>query len=90
MRSLEGWLPVALTICCSLLLIPSAGANVLTQVVKDTQFMTRAHSPYFIREMIEIDKTGTLTIESGVVINFFPGSGITVRGALIAKVRFQN
>lgn len=86
MRSWGGWLPVVLTICCSL----NAGANVLTQVVKDTQFMTRAHSPYFIREMIEIDKTGTLTIESGVVINFFPGSGITVRGALIAKVRFQN
>ena len=51
--------------------------------------MTRAHSPYFIRETIEIDKTGTLTVESGVVINFLPGAGIVVRGALVAKVKIS-
>lgn len=48
--------------------------------------MTRGESPYFIRETIEIAKTGTLNIESGVTINFHPGAGIIVRGALIAKV----
>lgn len=49
--------------------------------------MTRGNSPYYIRETIEIGKTGSLNIESGVIINFHPGAGILVKGALIAKVK---
>ena len=56
------------------------------QTVTDSQFMTRSESPYSIRETIVIEKTGSLNIESGVEINFYPGAGIIVRGALIAKV----
>lgn len=61
-------------------------ASLFSQTVTDSQFMTRSHSPYHIREMIEIEKTGSLNIESGVIINFHPGAGILVKGALIAKV----
>lgn len=60
--------------------------DIFNQQITDSQFMTRSGSPYQIREQIVIERTGTLTIESGVVLNFHPGSGILVRGALIAKV----
>lgn len=71
-----------LTICVQV----GRASSIFSQIVRDNQFMTRSHSPYFIRELIEIEKTGTLTIESGVTINFLPGAGIIVRGALVAKV----
>jgi hypothetical protein len=61
--------------------------TVFNQHVSDNQFMTRSESPYTVHGLIEIEKSGTLTIESGVAINFYPGAGILVRGALIAKVR---
>ena len=62
--------------------------TVFNQHVSDNQFMTRSQSPYTVHGLIEIEKTGTLTIESGVTVNFYPGAGILVKGALIAKVQY--
>lgn len=77
------WSVVLVLVSCQ---VVSASISIFSQHVTDNQFMTRAHSPYHIREMIEVEKSGSLNIESGVVINFYPGAGILVRGALIAKV----
>lgn len=66
----------------------TASESVFNETVTGSRFMTRAHSPYHIRDVIQIEKTGSLNIESGVVINFYPGAGILVKGALIAKVCF--
>lgn len=83
-RSLTRWL---LGLLVALLLVTNRTlADVFDQHVTDSQFMTRSGSPYHIHELIVIERTGTLTIESGVVLNFHPGAGILVRGALIAKV----
>ena len=70
-----------------LLAVVSVEGTVFNQHVSDNQFMTRAESPYTVHGIIEVEKSGTLTIESGVAINFYPGAGILVKGALIAKVR---
>jgi hypothetical protein len=77
-----------LVVCCSLVILchGTVTASIFSPSVTDSQFMTRAHSPYHIRDVIQIEKTGSLNIESGVVINFHPGAGILVKGALIAKV----
>lgn len=68
----------------------TASESFFNESVTDSQFMTRAHSPYHIRDLIQIEKTGSLNIESGVIINFHPGAGILVKGALIAKVNFSS
>jgi hypothetical protein len=80
-----------LVVCCFLVILNhrTVSASIFSQSVTDSQFMTRAHSPYHIRDVIQIEKTGSLNIESGVVINFHPGAGILVKGALIAKVKIS-
>ena len=60
--------------------------NVLSERVTDSQVLTRSGSPYIIRSDVEISRTGSLTIESGVVLNFYPGTGLLVKGAFVAKV----
>ena len=77
------------SLVCLLFLFVSVEGTVFNQHVSDNQFMTRSESPYTVHGLIEIEKTGTLTIESGVAINFYPGAGILVKGALIAKVIFD-
>ena len=84
------WSTRLLTICLVLCHRTVSVSSLFKQSVTDSQFMTRAHSPYYIHELIEIEKTGSLNIESGVVINFHPGAGILVKGALIAKVFFVS
>jgi hypothetical protein len=78
-----------LAVSCFLVILchhRTVSESIFNPSVTDSQFMTRAHSPYHIRDVIHIEKTGSLNIESGVVINFHPGAGILVKGALIAKV----
>ena len=54
--------------------------------ITDTQILTQLNSPYYIKDDVVVDQSGTLIIEAGVVLNFHPGAGITVKGSLIAKV----
>lgn len=88
-RRFDWWTSRLLAVCLLFLVChPTViQASIFSQTITDHQFMTRGNSPYYIRETIEIGKTGSLNIESGVIINFHPGAGILVKGALIAKVK---
>lgn len=43
-------------------------------------------SPYLLRTDLEIERGGKLIIQPGVVINFAPMVGITIRGTIVAVV----
>ena len=45
----------------------------------------REHSPYVVKSDISIMPTGTLLIESGVELKFYPNVGILVLGSLTAR-----
>lgn len=43
-------------------------------------------SPYLLRTDLEIERGGKLIIQPGVIINFAPMVGITIRGTIVAVV----
>lgn len=45
-------------------------------------------SPYLLRTDLEIERGGKLIIQPGVVINFAPMVGITIRGTIVAVVSY--
>ncbi|MDY0152631.1 MAG: PKD domain-containing protein, partial [Candidatus Cloacimonas sp.] len=47
--------------------------------------LTAAGSPYFFSNSINIMAGQTLTIDSGVMVNFAPGTGLTVNGIITAN-----
>ena len=58
--------------------------------ITDTQILTLSQSPYIVKDEWVVEPTGSLVIEAGVVLNFHPGSGITVKGSLVAKVSWNH
>ena len=62
------------------------GTLVGDEAVTDVQILTLSQSPYVVGDEWVVEATGSLVIEAGVVLNFRPGSGITVKGSLVAKV----
>ena len=68
----------------------AASSLPFSSAVSDKQVLSRADSPYFIDRDVIVTETGSLTIEAGVVLKFRPSVGITVRGALTAKVNYSN
>ena len=62
-------------------------ATTLSNVwVDGKQLLSAASSPYIIDNDIVVTETGSLTIEAGAVFKFRPGTGLIVRGSIIAKV----
>ncbi|XP_063235879.1 protein bark beetle isoform X2 [Bacillus rossius redtenbacheri] len=47
--------------------------------------LTRAHSPYLVREDLVVAPTGELVLEAGVELRFAAMVGLTVRGVLTAR-----
>lgn len=63
----------------------SVTPSVIGGSIRDEKILTIEGSPYHVNSDIIIEKGGKLTIEEGVQLLFSPGTGVTVRGTLIAK-----
>lgn len=55
-------------------------------VITGEKILRETESPYVLNTDLEIDRGGKLIIEPGVIIEFAPMVGITVRGVIIALV----
>ena len=71
-----------------LLLMRGAVASSVLQrlVVDDRRTLGVDGSPYRVDADLVVTETGVLTVDAGVRLVFAPGRGLTIRGALIAKV----
>lgn len=58
-------------------------------ILDDVIVFTKLKSPYILRNDLIIERNAKVEIESGVEIRFEPQIGITVRGVLIAEVRYD-
>ena len=71
-------------------MVLAAGSILLgDEPVTDTRILTLSQSPYLVKDEWVVEPSGSLVIEAGVVLNFHPGSGLTVKGSLVAKVAAQ-
>ena len=71
-------------------MVLAAGSILLgDEPVTDTRILTLSQSPYLVKDEWVVEPSGSLVIEAGVVLNFHPGSGLTVKGSLVAKVATQ-
>ncbi|XP_006826010.1 uncharacterized protein LOC102805966 [Saccoglossus kowalevskii] len=77
-RSITLWL-----FLCGLLQVACA-ATISNNINSDTVF-TKTESPYEVTGDITVDDEIILTIEPGVIVNFYPGSSLVVRGAIVAR-----
>ncbi|HVT18587.1 MAG TPA: FlgD immunoglobulin-like domain containing protein [Thermoanaerobaculia bacterium] len=70
---------------CSLALTPSSvrGTNVVGDIASNTEW-TVAGSPYVVTAPVSVYGGVTLTVDSGVTVQFVAGAGLTVAGTLTA------
>lgn len=65
-------------------------SNEFTEISETTitgeKTLSASKSPYLLRMDLDVEKTGKLIVEPGVVVHFAPMVGITVRGVLKAIV----
>jgi parallel beta-helix repeat protein len=61
-----------------------SGTTISSNIIYDTTW-TKAGSPYFVTQSVDIYPDVTLTIEPGVVILFSKGTNLDVYGALVAR-----
>jgi hypothetical protein len=69
------------------LLLVASPAMALTEVggiIGSDQRWTMAGSPYVVMSSLLVEEGRTLSIDPGVLVLFQPGTGMTVRGALVA------
>lgn len=66
------------------------GVNGLTefrgQVIEDVRTIKFSQSPFFVTGNVAVERGGELRIEPGVELRFLAGTGLLVRGTLVAEV----
>lgn len=69
--------------------VQSQAINVSGVIAANTQW-TLANSPYVVTSTVTLNAGFTLTIDSGVVVQFNAGQGLTINGSLLAnRVNFE-
>ncbi|XP_067119939.1 protein bark beetle [Centruroides vittatus] len=63
----------------------TVATSIIGGTISEEVILTMENSPYRVDKDIIIEKEGNLTIDAGVKLLFSPGTGVTVRGTLIAK-----